>query len=345
MACSELRTDVLSGRQSIIAIGRSLRQGALRSDPILSAEFDPFAEGCESETPGEVWALRDPGTAANAPGWRMRVVPNRFPIAGATVGGQAGAADAVEDSELFPGLPFGGCHEVVIECPDLRTRLRDLTVGELADVLGAWRDRTAAVAAMQRYRSVAIFRNEGFSAGASLPHCHSQILATEHVPALLLERHRRVEDYRRRTGRCLVSDLLVAERAAGRRLICEADGVAVWCPFAARTAWHVRFLPLQAGVFGETSGELLTILAESLQRLCGALSQQIGERFPFNLTVVQPALDAANAFPWFVELTPRITCQAGWELLTDIDVIPVAPEACAERLRKALSGDQSWLVR
>lgn len=337
MVCSELRTDVLSGRQSIIAVQRSGRQGAVRPDVPMAAVGDPFAEGCESETPGEVWSIREPGTQPNTPGWRLRVVPNRYPIPG-TAAGSADllpAADAA--SEFFPWVSFSGSHEVVIECADLRTRLVELTAAELADVFGAWRDRVRFLSDSGHYRSVAVFRNEGFSAGASLAHCHSQILATDHVPALLQERHIRSRRHFELTGGCLVRDLLSAEQRDGRRIIRLDDEIAIWCPFAARTAWHIRFLPLCGGSFSLASDELLRVLSGAVRRLAGVLESLIGAGYPFNLTVVQPRLDEQCAFPWFVDLMPRLTRQAGWELLSDIDVIPFSPEQSALQLRALLS--------
>ncbi|MFY8059435.1 MAG: hypothetical protein ACOVRM_16945 [Planctomycetaceae bacterium] len=335
MVCSELRTDVLCGRQSIIAVQRSARQGAMRPDLPVTALPDPFGEGCESETPGEVFSIRERGTQPNARGWRLRVVPNRYPIPGAPEAGVD--LSPVAESELFPRVPFSGGHEVVIECPDLRTRLVELTASELADVFGAWRDRVLSLSTAGVYRSVAVFRNEGFSAGASLAHCHSQILATDHVPALLQERHRRSSSYWERTGRCLVRDLLCAEQRDGRRIIRLDDELAIWCPFAARTAWHIRFLPLGGDRFIQASDVLMGVLSRAVLGLAKVLESLLGVGFPFNLTVVQPRLDEPCAFPWFVDLMPRVNRQAGWELLSDIDVIPFSPEQSAEQLRALLS--------
>lgn len=337
MDWSELRTDVLSGRQSIIAVQRGARQSAYSSEPSLTVEADPFAEGSESETPGEVWAIREPGTEPNTGGWRLRVVPNRYPIPSAAVVVEGSTGAGAAGAELFPVAPFCGVHEVVIECPDLRTRLVDLTVAEISSVFCAWRDRVQWLMRSGVHRCVAVFRNEGSSAGASLAHCHSQILATDYVPELLLERHRRSGQHRELTGRCLVMDLLAAEQRDGRRII-QVDGdLAIWCPFAARTAWHVRLLPLCNVSFGLASDRLLSVLAEAVRRISGSLEGAIGTGFPFNLTVVQPCLDASTAFPWFVDLMPRLTRQAGWELLSDIDVVPVSPEHSAMRLREQLS--------
>src|SRR5688572_33392044 len=70
-AAAEWRFDPLTGSRVLISPDRAER-------PIRPAGACPFCEGHESETPPELLAFRDPGTAPNGPGWRVRVVPNRY---------------------------------------------------------------------------------------------------------------------------------------------------------------------------------------------------------------------------------------------------------------------------
>ena len=77
----ELRKDPILGRWVIISTNRGKRP----SDFIMPQEkrriggFCPFDSGNEYTTPPEILAYRDNGTAANKPGWKLRVVPNKFP--------------------------------------------------------------------------------------------------------------------------------------------------------------------------------------------------------------------------------------------------------------------------
>jgi len=41
--------------------------------------FVPSVKGNEHHTPGEIIAYRNAGSAPNREGWRLRVVPNKFP--------------------------------------------------------------------------------------------------------------------------------------------------------------------------------------------------------------------------------------------------------------------------
>src|SRR2546423_3657966 len=78
----ELRKDPIVGRWVIIATDRTKRPHdfAARTEPRRG--LCPFCPGQESMTPPELLAHRPPdgpGARPNAPGWRARLLPHRFP--------------------------------------------------------------------------------------------------------------------------------------------------------------------------------------------------------------------------------------------------------------------------
>src|SRR5580704_2426590 len=75
----ELRKDPIVGRWVIIATDRAKRPVAPKTDPPVTGGFCPFCQGNEADTPHEILAYRDRGTRSNEKGWRVRVVPNKFP--------------------------------------------------------------------------------------------------------------------------------------------------------------------------------------------------------------------------------------------------------------------------
>jgi UDPglucose--hexose-1-phosphate uridylyltransferase len=114
----ELRFDPIRNRWVIISTERARRpsdylasENGLNIDevPIVSC---PFCEGSESKTPPEIFAIREPGSAPNSPGWKVRVVPNKYP------------ALHVEDhahryaTGMFDVVSGAGAHEVIIESPN-----------------------------------------------------------------------------------------------------------------------------------------------------------------------------------------------------------------------------------
>ena len=133
----------------MIAPGRARRPGAggARIDDPTPEELDacPFCEGREHRTPPETLALpeREP---ADAPGWKVRVVPNLYP--------------AFERQE------------VVVHTPRHARSFAELADDEVATVAEAWRRRRRAVPNGYLHALV----NEGRAAGASLTHTHSQLV-------------------------------------------------------------------------------------------------------------------------------------------------------------------------
>ena len=336
----------------IIAPLRSERPFAVVPDVLLSPSEDPFAEGNEFETPPERFAVRDSASVPNAPGWTLRVVPNRFPavgplrgagfqpVSGSAKDGRRKAcptdlSQPVRELSLFPSEPAIGEHDVVIECPDARCRLADLSIDEITTVFCAWRTRMQQLTVGGLYSSVGVFRNEGYSAGASLAHCHSQVIASKQLTPLDLERHSRSTGHRDQTGRDLIGDLMEAERADASRMIGVNEHYTVLCPFASRTSWHFRFVPTEElpQSFADASDASLAVLAMLMKNALASLETAIGSPFSFNLILPHPRIDRPPEFRWMLDLLPRTGRIAGWEFLSGVDIITVSPERAAEVLR------------
>jgi UDPglucose--hexose-1-phosphate uridylyltransferase len=158
----ELRRDPLSGRWVALAPWRSERPGATRQrlEPETQEELDtcPFCAGREEQTPPETFALGAPGREPNAPGWTVRVVPNKYP--------------AFEH------------HEVVIHTPRHVRMFGELTATEVDDVAAAWQARADAARA-DGFAYVQAVVNEGRAAGGSLAHTHSQLVWLPEPPPLV----------------------------------------------------------------------------------------------------------------------------------------------------------------
>ena len=76
----DLRKDPIVGRWVIVAASRARRPHDFDTTPQRqTGRFCPFCEGNEDATSNEILAYRKPGTDRNKPGWRVRVVPNKFP--------------------------------------------------------------------------------------------------------------------------------------------------------------------------------------------------------------------------------------------------------------------------
>ena len=77
----ELRKDPILGRWIIIAKERSKRPTDFAVDtPVTTGGFCPLCPENEKTTPSEVLVYgRDPHLPPNSSGWKLRVVPNKYP--------------------------------------------------------------------------------------------------------------------------------------------------------------------------------------------------------------------------------------------------------------------------
>ena len=81
---AELRKDAITGRWVIISTARGKRPTDFPPDikENKGKENCPFCVGNEAMTPPEIFALRPPGSRKDGPGWKVRVVPNKYPALG-----------------------------------------------------------------------------------------------------------------------------------------------------------------------------------------------------------------------------------------------------------------------
>jgi UDPglucose--hexose-1-phosphate uridylyltransferase len=300
----------------VVAPARARRPGAPRvaqdaDDPVGC----PFDEGRETATPPETYAIGPPGRPPDTPGWRVRVVPNKFPAFGPW------PRDGDRPDGLFARRAAVGRQEVVVHSPRHVRTIADLGVRELELVAEAWQARAEAARDLG-FPYVHALVNEGAGAGASLPHSHSQLVWLEDVPPLVAQEHELMSAY----GGCVLCDVLNEERSQRMRMVEERDGVILLCPFAGRQPYEMLVAPAECEEDPFTSGRLaeaLTLAAEGVRRLRvaeGAVSLNIW-------------VHAGGH--WHLELLPRLGVLAGIELGAGYFVNTMAPESAAGVLRES----------
>jgi UDPglucose--hexose-1-phosphate uridylyltransferase len=314
LAMSELRHDRLAGRAVIVAAGRAARPHQFAAAPDADRGGKcPFCPGNETDTPPE--RHRTGHGAPDAPGWRVRVFPNLYPI----VGGPHAGSGAT------------GAHEVVALSPDHSSSFAALTDDGAAEVFCVLRDRVHAHLETGHAFALAIV-NHRRAAGASIAHPHAQVLALDFVPPLVaagIERFRAADE-----------DLVLADARAGTSLFDDAiasrhPGVLAWSPHAAASPGMVRIALADAGAsFAAASDAQVETAGRAVREVLARLSVWMHDP-PYNL-VVHTTPSAQAEFHWYVEITPRVSVVAGFELGTGVLVNTVPPEQAADLLRDAL---------
>lgn len=324
---NELRVDPLTGQQVLIAADRSLRpqdfvsegdsvEGSLarqfsRSSCSRASLSDcPFCAGNEQETPPTVHE------ACDADGnWQVRVVTNKYPA----VTGELGA------------------HEVIIESPEHVTDPAELDVEQWKQILKVQRDRLRYWLAAGRSQAVAIFKNHGPAAGASLAHVHSQLAAFRFSPQWFTHEWRSAEAYRKEHGDCYYCEIVAAAQSTRERLVVSNDELTVLCPYAARLPYESWILPTKHGPrFERTSDAQIATLAAVLLALLKALREYLPQcSYNLILHTAPAAQQHDDSYHWHWKLLPRTSRLAGLELGSGVMINSLAPELAAERLREA----------
>jgi UDPglucose--hexose-1-phosphate uridylyltransferase len=277
-------------------------------------------------------------------------VPNLYPAlggeaeAGAAVsaggpGSDAGAFASSGDPllatrragepDLFSARPAAGEHEVIVNSPQHVTAMSALDEAQFADAVATWRERMRAHADASY---VQLIVNEGGGAGASLEHTHAQLYALPFVPASVARERERAGAYSERTaGSGLLSDVLVEEVRRRDRLVAIDDEAALICPWASRSPFELRVLPRGAAASFADDGAGAAMIRTALR----ALAVRFDGSPELNLWV-RTAPRGAESFHWHVDIAPRLTIKAAFELGTGVDINIYPPERAASDLREAL---------
>jgi UDPglucose--hexose-1-phosphate uridylyltransferase len=205
---------------------------------------------------------------------------------------------------------------------------------EVEEVLHAYRDRYLTLRQDRRIRLILIFKNHGAAAGTSLRHPHSQIVATPVVPAYVRRKCEEAIRYFDATGRCLYMDILKAEQQSGQRVIFETGGFLVFHPFASQVPFETWIVPKRLRPsFGQISIEelrdLAAVLRESLRRLAGLLNDP-----DYNFVIHSAPVDGEDEeyFLWHLQIVPRLTQIAGFEIGSGMRINTACPEETARAM-------------
>jgi UDPglucose--hexose-1-phosphate uridylyltransferase len=230
----------------------------------------------------------------------------------------------------------------VIETPDGDRALEDLSVPAIAEVLTAWRERINDLDRDLRFQHIYIFKNVGASAGASLAHAHSQIVALPIVPPLVEGKLIRAREHFERRQRSLFSDILQSEREEVSRLVAENDSFVLFCPYASRFPFELAIFPKRhhpdfASCAAPELHDLGEVLRFALQRLAKIL-QHAGYNLllhtaPLRRRATERFASTRDDYCWHIEITPRFNSLAGFEIGLGSYINTVFPEEAARYLR------------
>ncbi len=244
--------------------------------------FCPFCPGNEHLTPPAVYELKDGDR------WIIRVIPNAFP------------AVTPENPKAY------GYHEVVIESPEHGKTFWLHPIPHIVNIIRTWGGREKALYQDEKIQYVAVFKNWGKRAGASIPHGHSQIIALPYIPKHILEKK-------------VPEGILVA----------EGEFWKVICPRAPRFPYHLAIIPKKYFYhIYELSFDAARELAYFLRTYIEKVTRIVDA---YNFFVYTSPRN--RKLPVHVEIFPRTAIHAGFELGTWDVIVSVSPERAAKYYR------------
>jgi UDPglucose--hexose-1-phosphate uridylyltransferase len=168
-----------------------------------------------------------------------------------------------------------------------------------------------------------------------LSHSHSQLIATNRLPAQIKDSIDLMSRHRAATGCCLMCDLVRGELKSKQRIIWADNALVAFCPFASH-------LPMQVRVTTQEHEDCFENLdncqLESISRLVGRVVSWLeklrpGTAYNYCLHTRPPAMDDTHeSFHWWIDIFPRMTQVAGFEWSSQCMINPILPEDSASKL-------------
>lgn len=332
-----MRLDPLTGAWTIFSEARAIRPafGSVLRERLEVPVADPFVAGLERFSPQ---TLHQAGV--DAP-WQVRVVPNRAPVL------RVEGDPSRHGAGFYDRMDGVGAHEVIVEDPGPRD-LEELSLGEVEQVINAWKVRMLDLMRDSRMRSFTVIKNQGRAAGSHVQHSLSQLVAMAIVGPQLKRKLESARAFYELKKRSIFEDILSEEVRSGTRLIYENNGFAVFCPYAARTPFELAIYPKRQcpdfhGISEQERAQFADVLRKALRMLARALNHPPYNLMLFTAPSRTPRRDHWTSieqdFRWHVEILPRQEHLGGLELATGCWVNSVWPETAAEYLRGLQIGE------
>ena len=345
MPYNELRKDYLLNRWVVIATERSRRPTDFAKPRAEGAKTSvcPMCVGNENMTPpaimlylkenGKITKTKDPQVGERQKNWLVRCIPNLYPAFSPPK--EVGDETKIFKSESFVNAV--GHHEVLVETPNHSEHPADAQLSQLKLVINAYIDRLKELSEKPYVKYVSIFRNYGQEAGASLSHAHSQIIATPIIPTTIQEELAASKTFYDAHKKCVFCDLIEKE-SKSPRLISENSDFIIIAPYASINPMEFWIIPKKhaSNILNLTEAEV-PAFALTLKSSLKALKTLVNDppyNYGFHLAINK---DAEDYYHWHLEVYPKLSIWAGFELNTGLYINTVTPESAAAELKKTLN--------
>ncbi len=334
MMWNEIRQNKITEQWVIIAPSRGERpQDFIRPSREREhlAPFDeecPFCPGNEHVLPSIIMELPKPDGSL----WQTRVVPNKYPAL-VPEGDMKRCKQGV-----YLTMRGYGRHEVIVESSEHNQQMALMSLKEVAIIIETYHRRYREHMEEHMNMMVVIFRNHGAGAGTSLIHPHSQLIVTGLVPHHIRWREEVAQRHFNQWGRCVYCEILEFEMQDRRRVVFENNSFLAFVPFAAEVPFEIWIVPKKHKAdFGNISDEEKPDLAAALQGILARLYKKMNDP-DYNYIINTSARYRADdpELHWYLQVRPRLTTQAGFEVGSGMSINPTVPEDDADFLNEEI---------
>ncbi|NIR46899.1 galactose-1-phosphate uridylyltransferase [candidate division KSB1 bacterium] len=287
-------------------------------------EHCPFCPGNKNMLPGIIMAMPSTGEEA----WQTRVVPNKFPALATD-----GDTERVERG-IYLTMPGYGRHEVIVESKWHNRGIAQMSNAEVEIIIETYHKRYVDLMKEHENMLTLLFRNHGVRAGTSLVHPHSQLIVTGFVPNHVRWREEQAQRYYDEWGRCVFCEILQFEQREQRRVVFENPSFLAFVPFAAEVPFEIWMMPKEHDAdFGDINDVEKRDLAQAFSNVLTKLFEKLNDP-DYNYIINTAARYKADEpqLHWYVQIRPRLTTRAGFEIGSGISINPSIPEHDAEFL-------------
>jgi UDPglucose--hexose-1-phosphate uridylyltransferase len=244
--------------------------------------------------------------------------------------------------DLFVAKSERGVCRVVCFSPRHDLTIPRMKLEDIEQVIGVWAEEFRELGAVPWIKFVQIFENRGTMVGASNPHPHCQLWATQSIPNQPGREVTAQREYLKSHGSCLLCAYLIMELESRERIICENEGFVALVPYWAMWPFEAMILSRRhVASLVDLTIEERKELAAIMRSLTIRYDNLFTTAFPYSMGFHQRPTDDQEYPEWhfhahyFPPLLRSATVQkfmVGYELLATPQR-DITPETAASRLR------------
>lgn len=325
---SELRQDLVSGDWIIMSPGRALRPHEIIKK--TAKRKAAAIKTCPFENPQASGHGEPILTYKRDGNWELQIIPNKYPAVS-----HDGIVAILAKHGPYSVVPGVGHHDLLIT-RNHNNSFADLTQSQARLVFQAFRDRYLMLLNDKYISCISIFQNWGPSAGASIYHPHYQLIA---IPVIPPDIHHSLDGsfrFYRKNKKCVHCVMVDWELKERKRIIYENEGAVAFVPFIARDPFEVRVFPKKhLPYFENTLDEDIDYVVMALQASLKKIKKNLRDP-DYNFFIHTAPIKEKNKYGhyhWHIEVLPKISISAGFELGTGVEITALDPNEAAKLLR------------